>query len=244
VVYVLEVNPRASRTVPFVSKATGMPLAKVAAKVMAGQSLAEQGVTAEPDLDGFFVKEAVLPWKKFTGIDTLLGPEMRSTGEVMGSADVFGHAFAKSQLGAGTGLPHSGGVLITVNDFDKGGALKIARDLHRLGFAIYATAGTGEFIGRAGIPVTLLEKAITGEEAYTTLDAMRDGKVHLIVNTPLGRASRADGARIRNLATRMEIPLITTLSAAQAAVNGIRALRQEELTVRSLQEHYARKDGD
>ncbi len=241
VVYVLEVNPRASRTVPFVSKATGLPLAKVAAKVMAGKTLAELGVTDEPELDGFFVKEAVLPWKKFTGIDTLLGPEMRSTGEVMGSADMFGHAFAKSQLGAGMRLPHEGGVLITVNDFDKGGALKIARDLHRLGFAIYATAGTGAFIGHAGIPVTLLEKAITGAESNTTLDAMRDGKVHLIINTPLGRVSREDGVKIRNLATRMEIPLITTLSAAQAAVNGIRALQQHELAVRSLQEHYERQ---
>ena len=148
VVYVLEVNPRASRTVPFVSKATGVPLAKLAARVMAGQTLAELGFTTEPAVTGFFVKEAVLPWKKFTGIDTLLGPEMRSTGEVMGHAGSFGHAFAKSQLGAGTGLPLSGGVLITVNDFDKGSALKIARDLHRLGFQIYATQGTGEFFGR------------------------------------------------------------------------------------------------
>jgi carbamoyl-phosphate synthase large subunit len=238
VVYVLEVNPRASRTVPFVSKATGVPLAKIAAKVMAGKSLAELGFTAEPELDGFFVKEAVLPWKKFTGIDTLLGPEMRSTGEVMGHATSFGHAFAKSQLGAGAGLPLSGGVLITVNDFDKGSALKIARDLHRLGFCLYATPGTGDYIGRAGIPVIVLEKAIVGPQSYTTLDAMRDDKIQLIINTPLGADSREDGAKIRHLATRMEIPLITTLSAAQAAVNGIRALRQQELTVRSLQEHY------
>jgi carbamoyl-phosphate synthase large subunit len=241
VVYVLEVNPRASRTVPFVSKATGVPLAKIAAKVMAGMSLAELGLTSEPELNGFFVKEAVLPWKKFTGIDTLLGPEMRSTGEVMGSADRFGQAFAKSQLGANAGLPLSGGVLITVNDFDKGGALKIARDLHRLGFELYATSGTGEFIHRVGIPVTVLEKAIGSETSngYTTLDAMRDDKIQLIINTPLGPHSREDGAKIRTLATRREIPLITTLSAAHAAVNGIQAMRQHELTVRSLQEHYA-----
>ena len=243
VVYVLEVNPRASRTVPFVSKATGVPLAKIAAKVMAGKSLSELGLMQEPELHGFFVKEAVLPWKKFTGIDTVLGPEMRSTGEVMGSAERFGHAFAKSQLGAGTGLPLEGGVLITVNDFDKGGALKIARDLRRLGFEIFATPGTGEFIGRVGIPVTILEKAIAGAQGYTTLDAMRDGKIGLIINTPLGPDSRADGARIRTLATRQEIPLITTLSAAQAAVNGIQALRQQALTVRSLQEHYAKYIG-
>jgi carbamoyl-phosphate synthase large subunit len=241
VVYVLEVNPRASRTVPFVSKATGVPLAKLAAKVMVGQTLADLSFVHEPELDGFFVKEAVLPWKKFTGIDTLLGPEMRSTGEVMGHAASFGHAFAKSQMGAGTALPLTGGVLITVNDYDKGGALKIARDLHRLGFAIYATAGTGAFIGGAGIPVVVLDKAISGSGGYTTLDAMRDGKVQLVFNTPLGPDAREDGAKIRTLATRMEIPLITTLSAAQAAVSGIRAMRQQELAVRSLQAHYAKQ---
>jgi carbamoyl-phosphate synthase large subunit len=239
VVYVLEVNPRASRTVPFVSKATGVPLAKLAAKVMIGMTLEELGFTKQPELDGFFVKEAVLPWKKFTGTDILLGPEMRSTGEVMGHAATFGHAFAKSQLGAGTALPLEGGVLITVNDYDKGAALKIARDLSRLGFTIYATAGTGAFFEGAGLPVTTLEKAAVGDDDYTTLDAMRDGKIHLIINTPLGATARDDGAKIRTLATRMEIPLITTMSAAQAAVNGIRALGQRELSVRSLQEHYA-----
>ncbi len=240
VVYVLEVNPRASRTVPFVSKATGVPLAKLAARVMAGESLAEVGLTEQPEVDGFFVKEAVLPWKKFTGIDTILGPEMRSTGEVMGHASGFGHAFAKSQLGAGYRLPVSGGVLITVNDFDKGAAVKLARDFHRMGFTIYATEGTGELIEKVGIPVTTLDKASdAGEGRYTTIDAMRDDKIHLVINTPLGSDSRNDGRKIRTLATRMEIPLITTLSAAQASVNGIRAMGQKDLTVRSLQEHYA-----
>jgi carbamoyl-phosphate synthase large subunit len=238
VVYVLEVNPRASRTVPFVSKATGAPLAKIAARVMAGESLAAMGFLRAPEVDGFFVKEAVLPWKKFTGIDARLGPEMRSTGEVMGHASSFGHAFAKSQLGAGAGLPLEGGVLVTVNDYDKGSALKLARDLHRMGFTLYATAGTGAFFERAALPVTILEKGSSGLPGYTTLDAMRDGKVQLIINTPLGANAREDGARIRRLATRMEIPLITTLSAAAAAVNGIRALRQKELRVRSLQEHH------
>ncbi len=240
VVYVLEVNPRASRTVPFVSKATGVPLAKLAAKVMAGMSLAELGFTEQPPVDGFFVKEAVLPWKKFTGIDALLGPEMRSTGEVMGHAGSFGHAFAKSQMGAGTGLPQAGGVLITVNDFDKGSALKIARDFQRLGFDIYATAGTGAFFTQAGLPVMILAKGSSGVVGNTTLDAMHEGKIQLIINTPLGAGAREDGVKIRRLATRLEIPLITTLSAAQAAVNGIRALRQKSLEVRSLQEHYAR----
>jgi carbamoyl-phosphate synthase large subunit len=241
IVYVLEVNPRASRTVPFVSKATGVPLAKLAAKVMAGQQLLDLGFLEQPAVNGFFVKEAVLPWKKFTGIDAILGPEMRSTGEVMGHAARFGHAFAKSQLGADTALPVSGGVLITVNDYDKGSALKLARDLERMGFTILATAGTGQFIERTGIPVTILEKATAGARGYTTLDAMGDGAIQLIINTPLGPDSREDGAKIRRLATRMQIPLITTLSAAQAAVSGIRALRQHKLQVRSLQVHYAKQ---
>lgn len=248
VVYVIEVNPRASRTVPFVSKATGVPLAKLAARVMAGKSLAEVGLLEEPEVQGFFVKEAVLPWKKFSGADTLLGPEMRSTGEVMGHAHNFGHAFAKSQLGADYRLPVDGGVLITVNDYDKGAALKLARDFSRMGFDLYATAGTAALIQRVGLPVDVLSKAATAEVshrspdngAYTTLDAMRDGKIGLIINTPLGPHSRADGQKIRTLATRMEIPLITTLSAAQAAVSGIRAMMAAELNVRSLQAHYER----
>ena len=248
VVYVIEVNPRASRTVPFVSKATGVPLAKMAAWVMAGKSLEEVGLLEEPEVRGFFVKEAVLPWKKLSGADTLLGPEMRSTGEVMGHAQNFGHAFAKSQLGADYRLPVDGGVLITVNDYDKGAALKLARDFSRMGFDLYATAGTAALIQRVGLPVVVLNKAAAteaslpsaGNGAYTTLDAMRDGKIGLIINTPLGPHSRADGQRIRTLATRMEIPLITTLSAAQAAVNGIRAMMAAELDVRSLQTHYDR----
>ena len=248
VVYVIEVNPRASRTVPFVSKATGVPLAKLAARVMAGKSLAEVGLLEEPEVQGFFVKEAVLPWKKFSGADTLLGPEMRSTGEVMGHAHNFGHAFAKSQLGADHRLPTDGGVLITVNDYDKGAALKLARDFSRMGFDLYATSGTAALIQRVGLPVDVLSKAATAEAShpspdngpYTTLDAMREGKIDLIINTPLGPNSRSDGQKIRTLATRMEIPLITTLSAAQAAVSGIRAVMAAELNVRSLQAHYER----
>ena len=258
VVYVLEVNPRASRTVPFVSKATGVPLAKLAARVMAGKSLADVGLLREPEVKGFFVKEAVLPWKKFSGSDTLLGPEMRSTGEVMGHAHNFGHAFAKSQLGADHRLPTDGGVLITVNDYDKGAALKLARDFSRMDFTLYATPGTAALIQRVGLPVVALSKATTAEERektlshaatptpgnYTTLDAMRNGKIDLIINTPLGPNSRSDGQKIRTLATRMEIPLITTLSAAQAAVSGIRAVMAAELNVLSLQEHYGLMRGE
>ena len=238
IVYVLEVNPRASRTVPFVAKATGVPLVRLATQVIMGHTLAALGFTAEPIVNGFFVKEVVLPFRKFPEVDAVLGPEMRSTGEVMGHADRFGHAFAKAQMAAGTPLPLHGGVLITVNDFDKGAALKIARDLHRLGFALYATAGTGAYLHRAGIPATILARASAGPGAYTTLDALRDGKIQLIINTPLGPESRSDGAHLRRLATRLNVPLITTLSAAQAAVNGIRALRDKGLGVRSLQEHH------
>ena len=142
-------------------------------------------------------------------------------------------------MGAGTALPLSGGVLVTVNDFDKGSALKIARDLSRLGFTIYATSGTGAYLANAGLAVTVLEKGSSAQPGYSTFDALRDGKIQLIINTPLGANAREDGMRIRQMATRMEVPLITTLSAAQAAVSGIRAVRQKELSVRSLQEHYA-----
>src|SRR5258706_647961 len=155
VVCVLEVNPRASRTVPYASKATNSTLAYKAAQVMAGKTLLELGVTEEPRVDGFFVKEAVLPFKKLPGSSSLLGPEMRSTGEVMGHASRFGHAFAKSQIAAGQGLPQSGAVLITVNDMDKSAGLKFARDMHRMGFSLYATPGTPDMCHKAGLPVDI-----------------------------------------------------------------------------------------
>jgi len=239
VVYVLEVNPRASRTVPYASKATGLALARVAAQVMAGHSLAELGVVVEPEVDGFFVKEAVLPFKKLPSDVTVLGPEMRSTGEVMGHASRFGHAFAKSQLAAGTNLPFEGAVLISVNDFDKGAALKIARDLHRLGFKLYATHGTAEFFRRVGLPVEGVNKVSQGSPHV--VDLIHERKVNLILNTPLGPITHSDGALIRIAATRMSVPLLTTLSAAAAAVAAIQALRQKELSYRSLQVHYAKQ---
>ena len=234
-VYVLEVNPRASRTVPYVSKATGVQLAKIAAKVMLGSTLAELGLTEEPSVNGFFVKEAVLPWKKFTGVDTILGPEMRSTGEVMGHAPDFGNAFAKSQEQAGSPLPVRGGALLTVNDQDKPDALAIARELHELGFRLLATRGTAAFFRAAGLEVRKLRKA--GEEGRTVLEAMEEGQVDLVVNTPKGPRSRRHGARIRALATRLAIPILTTMPAAAAAVTGIRALQEQDADVRSLQNY-------
>jgi carbamoyl-phosphate synthase large subunit len=240
IVCVLEVNPRASRTVPYASKATGLNLARLASQIMAGKTLEELGVTEEPRVDGFFVKEAVLPFKKLPGADVILGPEMRSTGEVMGHAAHFGHAFAKSQLAAGMGLPQAGAVLISVNDYDKSAGLKIARDLHRMGFSLHATAGTAEFFCRTGLPVETVNKVPQGSPHV--VDLIRSGKVQLIINTPLGPRTHSDGAQIRAAATLMNVPLLTTLSAAMAAVSAIQALRHKELRYRSLQEHFRKSE--
>ncbi len=236
VVYVLEVNPRASRTTPFVSKATGVPLAKIAARIAAGQTLDEIGFTEEPKLDGFFVKEVVLPFNKFPGAFVRLGPEMRSTGEVMGHASTFGHAFAKAELAAGNALPLSGTVLITVNDFDKGAITKIARDLHQLGFAILATHGTAAWLQRLGIPVTPVNKVSDGSPHV--VDKIAAGEVQLVISTPLGRRAHSDGQLIRAAAIQYKVPLLTTLSAAMAAVQAIRVLRAKDFKVRSLQQHH------
>jgi carbamoyl-phosphate synthase large subunit len=236
VVYVLEVNPRASRTIPYVSKSVGVPLARKAAQIMAGRTLNQVGIVAEPDVDGFFVKEAVLPFQKLPGADSLLGPEMRSTGEVMGHASRFGHAFAKAEIAAGSALPEEGAALFSVNDFDKGAALKVARDLHRMGFRLIATPGTAAFFTHAGLPVEASYKV--GQGSPNVVDLIRGGKVQLVLNTPLGPNAHNDGNLIRAAATVMNVPLLTTLSAAAAAVVGIRAVREKALKYRSLQEHF------
>jgi carbamoyl-phosphate synthase large subunit len=236
VVCVLEVNPRASRTVPYASKSTGLNLAYAAAQIMAGSSLESLGILEEPRVDGFFVKEAVLPFKKLSGSSSLLGPEMHSTGEVMGHASHFGHAFAKSQIAAGFGLPLEGAALISVNDYDKSAGLKVARDLHRMGFTLYATPGSAEFFRKVGLPVEIINKF--GDGSPHTVDLIRDGKVQLVLNTPLGPHAHSDGAEIRSAAIAMNVPLLTTLSAATAAVSAIQAMRKKELSYRSLQSHY------
>ncbi len=235
-VYVLEVNPRSSRTVPFVAKATGVPLARIAAQVAAGRTLVELGFTREPLVDGFFVKEAVLPFEKFPGAMVFLSPEMRSTGEVMGHASSFGHAFAKAEMGAGARIPTEGAALLTVNDFDKGAIGRIARDLVKLGFTIYATQGTAAWLRQLGLPVETVNKVSEGSPH--TVDLITAGMVQLVVSTPLGSRAYADGQAMRSAAIRYGVMLVTTLTGAVATVAGIRALKQKTLRVRSLQEHY------
>jgi carbamoyl-phosphate synthase large subunit len=241
IVYVLEVNPRASRTVPFVSKATGVSLARIAAQISAGKALDEIGFVQEPRVDGFFVKEVVLPFNKLDGAPIRLGPEMRSTGEVMGHASSFGHAFAKAQMSAGASLPLEGTALLSVNDFDKGAIVKLARDFQRLGFRLVATRGTAEWLRKVGLEVATINKVSEGSPHI--VDAMARGDIQLLINTPLGRQAYSDGEEIRRAAVRYNIPLVTTLSATAATLGAICALRAKDLQVKSLQEHHCPERG-
>ncbi|MDP9384625.1 MAG: carbamoyl-phosphate synthase large subunit [Actinomycetota bacterium] len=237
-VHVIEANPRASRTVPFVSKATGVPLAKIACRVMLGERLADMQLPERPEGDHVSVKEAVLPFDRFTGSDALLGPEMRSTGEVMGVAADFPAAFAKAQAAAGAHLPQAGTVFLTVTDSDKLAAVGIAAQLHDLGFDIVATRGTAQAIARMGIPVERLNKL--GEGSPHVVDWIERGDVDLVVNTPTGTDARADGYEIRGAAVARGIPCITTLSGAMAAARAIAAARIGSPPVHSLQEMHKR----
>ncbi len=237
VVYVLEVNPRASRTVPYVSKAVGYPLASYAAQIAAGKTLSEIGFLEEPRVRGFFVKEAVLPFQKFPDVDARLSPEMRSTGEVVGHAASFGHAFVKSQIAAHSTLPTEGTVLISVNNYDKGAAIRIARDLYNMGFELVATAGTAKVLELVDLPARVVKKISEGEP--NLMDGIREGEFALIINTPLGAQAHDDGALMRSAAYQNDVPILTTLSAAIAAVQGIRALKEEPLHVTSLQKHHS-----
>ncbi|MBZ5545127.1 MAG: ATP-grasp domain-containing protein [Acidobacteriia bacterium] len=233
-VYVLEVNPRASRTVPYVSKATGVPLAKVAARLMVGRKLREFGLAEELPVQHYFVKSPVFPFQKFPGVDTILGPEMKSTGEVMGTGDTFGLAFAKAQLAAHHRIPTSGRAFLSVNDHDKAGVGAIARDLATQGFKLVATRGTAQVLRAAGLKVEKVYKVNEGRP--NVVDLIKSGKLDLIINTPLGRASRFDEKAIRRAAVQGGVTCITTLSAAAAAVNGIRAQKEKGIQVASLQE--------
>jgi carbamoyl-phosphate synthase large subunit len=231
--YVLEANPRASRTVPFVSKAIGAPLAKIACRLMLGERLSEQELP-EANGDHVSVKEAVLPFSRFAGADSVLGPEMKSTGEVMGIAADFPTAFGKAQAAAGVSLPQQGTVFITVTDTDKPAATQIAARFHDLGFQIVATAGTAQAVSAMGVPVNPINKIAEGSPHV--VDWIREGRVDLVINTPTGSGARTDGYEIRTAAVRRGIPCITTMTGASAAVRAIAAQREREAEVRSLQE--------
>ena len=236
VVYVLEVNPRASRTVPFVSKATGIQLAKVAARCMAGQTLDAQGIGAEVTPPYFSVKEAVFPFVKFPGVDTILGPEMKSTGEVMGVGKTFGEAFVKSQLGAGTKLPTSGKVFLTVKNNDKPRAVEIARELVAMGFDLVATRGTAAAISAAGVPVQTVNKVTEGRPHI--VDMIKNGDIALVINTVEERRNAiTDSRAIRTSALLARVTTFTTIAGAEAAVEGMKYL--DQLDVISVQEMHA-----
>ncbi len=232
--YVLEVNPRASRTVPFVSKATGIPLARVAARVLAGERLADMGLPEDPVVRDVAVKEAVFPFNKIPDADPQLGPEMRSTGEVMGWADSFGLAFAKAQVSADGSLPLEGRVVVTVHDRDKPAAAPIVRRFHELGFEIVATEGTARYLRGRGVPCESVLKVHEGRP--NIIDLLLSGDIQLLLNTPLGKHAQQDDYMIRRAAITRGVPYTTTLSAASAATDAIMALRFRKLSVRSLQE--------
>ncbi|MFM2178899.1 MAG: carbamoyl-phosphate synthase large subunit [Verrucomicrobiota bacterium] len=236
--YVIEVNPRASRTAPFVSKAIGVPLPKLAAKIMAGKTLKELGFTEEVIPKHHSVKEAVFPFSKFTGVDIILGPEMKSTGEVMGIDDDLGMAFAKSQMAAGGTLPTKGNVFISVKETDRPNVVRIAKGYADLGFTLYATSGTGSVITEAGIPVNILPKLASGQRP-NVIDLMKNKDMALVINTPSGKNPREDEVKIRTAAMQNRIPIMTTLRGADAALRAIKSLQGSEVQVRALQEYHS-----
>ncbi|MBI3823151.1 MAG: carbamoyl-phosphate synthase large subunit, partial [Planctomycetes bacterium] len=236
-VYVLEVNPRASRTVPFVAKATNVPLAKIASLIMAGKTLDELGIHGEVVPKHFSVKESVFPFNKFPGVDIILGPEMRSTGEVMGIADSFPMAFAKSQIAANAALPTEGTVFISVNDRDKPDVVAVGRTLMEFGYRLLSTRGTAKALRAAGVEVQEISKLQEGRP--NLIDYMKNGEVDLVINTPSGKGARTDEGKIRAAAVMNRVTCITTLAAAEAAVEACKALRQGELTVKPLQDWFA-----
>jgi carbamoyl-phosphate synthase large subunit len=235
-IYVLEVNPRASRTVPFVAKATNVPLARYAALVIAGKTLDELGVHREVVPAHYSVKESVFPFNKFPGVDIILGPEMRSTGEVMGVAATMPMAFAKSQMAANSPLPLEGTVFVSVADRDKADVLPVARALAGMQYRLISTRGTARVLRDAGIPVDEIPKLQEGRP--NLVDLMKNGQVALVINTPSGKGARTDEGKIRAAAVMHRVTCITTLAAATAAVEGCQALRQGALTVKPLQDWF------
>ncbi|HEY6008472.1 MAG TPA: carbamoyl-phosphate synthase large subunit [Geobacteraceae bacterium] len=236
-IYILEVNPRASRTAPFVSKATGRPLAKIAARVMAGKSLKELGVSGDIEPTHMAVKESVFPFVKFPGVDTILGPEMKSTGEVIGIDDTFAKAFAKAQLGAGVRLPTGGKVFISVRDADKKHVVSIAQKLYNAGFHMVATRGTASYLQEKGVPVQVINKVLEGRPHI--VDAIKNGDIALVINTTHGAQAVADSFSIRRTALMHNLAYYTTVAGARAVADGILAIKQAELDVKPLQEFLA-----
>jgi carbamoyl-phosphate synthase large subunit len=235
-VYVLEVNPRASRTAPFVSKAVGVPLPKLAAKIMAGKTLKELGFTTEIVPSHYSVKEAVFPFTKFPGVDIVLGPEMKSTGEVMGIDATMGIAYAKAQMAAQPALPLKGNIFISIADAEKPKAAELAKGYAELGFTLYATSGTAAVLEKAGVPVKKLFKLAEGRP--NALDMLKNGELALVINTPSGKTAREDEVKIRSTASSNRVPVMTTLRAARASLEGIRALTAGGYTVKPLQEWH------
>jgi carbamoyl-phosphate synthase large subunit len=239
-VYVLEVNPRASRTVPFVSKAIGVPLAKLATKVMLGHRLADLGLPTEREVGHIAVKEAVFPFIKFPGVDVILGPEMKSTGEVMGIDRDFRKAYVKSQIAAGSPLPTSGKVFLSVKNRDKRAVLQVAKRLADMGFSLVATVGTAKLLTRQGMTVEPVHK-VNEQLRPNIVDLMKRGEIALVFNTPEDGRARKDSYLIRRTAVTQNIPYYTTVDGAQAAVGGIEALLKGEMTVQPLQDYYAQR---
>ena len=237
-VYLIEVNPRASRTVPFVAKATGIPIAKIAARIMAGEMLSDFTLSGDPDdLGHVAVKEAVFPFARFPGIDTILGPEMKSTGEVMGLDRDFGHAFAKSQIGSGTIVPVAGKVFISVRDRDKPAMVEMSRDLIACGFGIVATSGTAEHLEAEGVPVETVNKVLEGRPHI--VDAMQNGDIQLVFNTTEGASSISDSYSLRRTTLTLKIPYYTTVAGARASIAAIKAVQSGGLEVAPLQSYFS-----
>jgi carbamoyl-phosphate synthase large subunit len=234
-VYVLEVNPRASRTVPFVSKAIGVPLAKIAARIMVGGKLKDLGLAAEIVPKHISVKEAVFPFNKFPGVDTLLGPEMKSTGEVMGIDNTFGLAFAKAQLSSGMRLPRGGKVFISVRDEDKQSVTQVAKKLYHVGFQIVATHGTALCFEAQGVPTEIVKKVKDGSPHVG--DQIKKGEIAMVINTPEDVHSHMDSYSIRRWALDYQVPYYTTIAGAEAAAEGIEYLNQREFDVKPLQDY-------
>jgi carbamoyl-phosphate synthase large subunit len=239
-IYILEVNPRASRTIPFVSKATGIPLAKIAAKVIGGETLKELGLTSEKSIRHISVKEAFFPFEKFSGVDTILGPEMKSTGEVMGIDEDFGLAYSKAQVSCNNRIPFSGKIVISIRDKDKPDICDVVKRLYAAGFSVIATSGTAAFLGNRGIEVEIINKVAEGRPHI--VDLIKNKEIVFVINTVSGAQARKDSFSIRQSALQYGVPYTTTVAGAKAVVNAIEMLKKKRISIKSLQEYHKNND--